>query len=144
MRLAARLEPDNFETSYALGETLRLQSWQGNANYKAQAIEAMAWLAQAMKSNPHDPFIPLRYGMCMDWVGRASQSTCYFKRACALDPRGQYEATYEGWHYIQLGDYQAAKVSLYRAMQPAPTDLALGYLAIVNDRLAHSLPSQAK
>lgn len=135
---AAQIEPDNFETAYDLGECLRLQSWEGKEGYQLQAQEALTWFRRAMDLNSYDPFSPLRYGMCLDWLGRHEEATPYFQRACKLDPNGNYVAAYEGWHYMQMEDYAAAKRSLERSMNLYGKDYAQVYLQLVNDKLAEA------
>jgi hypothetical protein len=116
LRLAIQIEPKNYNTTYELAECLRLQSWRGYSDYKPKAIEASAWFARTMELNPYNPFAPLGYGECLDWLGRARQSGWLFKLACDLDPNGNYEAAYQGWHYIQLEQYPQAKRCLEHSM----------------------------
>ena len=43
LNAAHAVEPNNFETTYLIGETLRLASWQGVGNYRELATEAIPW-----------------------------------------------------------------------------------------------------
>lgn len=133
---AYHYEPGNYETSYAIGEYYRAASWQGGKDYKKQAIEAMCWLSESMYANPSYPLAPMRYGMCLDWVDRGKEATPYFQLACKLHPQGNFVAAYEGWHYIQLEEYEAAKKSLERSISLYANDLASNLLKVVKERAA--------
>lgn len=138
---AHRAEPENFETIYQLGETLRLKSWEGDPGFEALARRAMDWFTLAMKLNPYDPYPPARFGMCLDWLGRTSESQSYFDRALKLDPNNHYIVALQGWHAIQLGDYANAKVWLEKSLRIRDNfknlnSMAASYLEIVNRRLA--------
>ena len=76
-------EPGNFETAAELAETLRLGSWQGLANYKELAEEAMKYFQIAMRLNPFDPYNYMRYGMCLHWIGEGDKAAPYFQKAIA-------------------------------------------------------------
>ena len=54
-----------------------------------------------MKLNPFDGYNYLRYGMCLDWLGRHAEAEPFFSRADALDPNGYFTAANIGWHYYQ-------------------------------------------
>src|SRR5262249_14206597 len=60
--------PDNHRTAYEIGECLRLQSWSGETGNEQLAKEAMKWFERAMALDPYDPYTPMRYGMCLDWL----------------------------------------------------------------------------
>jgi len=137
------VEPMNFETSYALGEAYRVQSWQGNDDYVDLANKAMEWFARAMKLNPQDGYNYLRYGMCLDWIGRQTESEPYFEQAEALDPNGYFTLANIGWHYVQLGNYAAAKPWFERSrrLQWKDNPIAISYLEIVNRKLVENAAS---
>jgi hypothetical protein len=44
-------------------------------------------------------------------AGPPRRSRPYFSRADALDPNGYFTAANIGWHYVQVGDYAAARVA---------------------------------
>jgi hypothetical protein len=48
---ALAIEPRNFDTTYALGETLRAQSWLGGEDYEEWARKAMTWFERGMRLN---------------------------------------------------------------------------------------------
>ena len=120
---AARLEkaftaePENFETAYNIGETYRIQSFEGGPGYAAQAETAMNWYARARQLDPYDGYNDLRTGMCLDWLDRHAEAGPFYRRAERLDPNGYFTAANIGWHYIQVGDYPAAREWFERSLR---------------------------
>ncbi len=136
LQRAFAAEPQNFETSYQIGEAYRAQSWQafdaGYEVYADKARQAMEWYALGMKLNPWDGNNYLRYGMCLDRLGRHQESETYYRRASELDPCGYFVTANIGWHYLQIEDYAAARPWFERSLRLqwkdnpiAHTDLAL-------------------
>jgi len=134
---AFEVEPKNFATAYALGEAWRARSWQGNTDYEDDARKAMEWFERSMKMNPYNGYGFLRYGMCLDWIGRSDESWPYYDRAVELDPNGYYTAAHVGWHYVQTGNLAAARTWFERSkrLQWNDNQIADSYLPIVNQRL---------
>ncbi|PWU12153.1 MAG: hypothetical protein C5B50_22015 [Verrucomicrobia bacterium] len=134
---AASVEPNNGDTAYAIGEIFRQQSLEGGPDYELLAREAMKWFERAMKLDPWSGYACLRYGMCLDWLGKLEQSEPYLNRAEALDPNGCYTAANIGLHYVQTGDYAAARSWFERSLrlQGRENPIALNYLRIVERRL---------
>jgi O-antigen ligase len=134
---AFKVEPMNFETTYALGECYRLKSWNGSDEYVSLAQKAMGWYERGMKLDRYYGYNWLRYGMCLDWVGRTEESWPYYEHANELDPNGYFTTANTGWHYIQMGDYAAARTWLERSsrLEWIENDIARQYLPIVNRRL---------
>jgi hypothetical protein len=134
---AFAVEPMNFANAYEIGEALRAQSWAGGENHGALATNAMMWFERSMRLNPYEAYAPLRYGMCLDWLGRHEEAKPYFDRAAELDPNGYYTVAHVGWHYMQTEDYAAARAwfDLSRRLEPRGNDIATSYLAIANARL---------
>ena len=130
-------EPQNFQTAYAIGECYRLQSFNGNSNYESLAKTAMEWFSRGMKLNPYDGYDCLSYGMCLDWLDRHDEAEPYFNRATALDPNNYFIAANTGWHYVQAGDYAAARPWLQRSLELHWQDnqIARSYLDLVEKRL---------
>ena len=97
----------------------------------------MHWFARAMKLDPYDPYAPLRYGMCLDWLGRFNEAGAYFNRADELDPRGHYIAAHIGWHYLQIRDYPAAQAWFERSkrLQWKDNEMSERYLQIIRERM---------
>ncbi|HEY1790878.1 MAG TPA: O-antigen ligase family protein [Verrucomicrobiae bacterium] len=137
-------EPENFQTAYDIAELYRLQSFQGGDDYEVQARTAMEWYLRGMKLNRFDGYDDLGYGMCLDWLDRHDESEAYYSRAEALDPNGYFTVAYVGWHYIQAGDYAAARVWLERSLRLEWNDnpIASSYWDIVQDRLAKQASGQ--
>ncbi|MCX7721690.1 MAG: O-antigen ligase family protein [Verrucomicrobiae bacterium] len=134
---AFAVEPNNFETAYRIGEAYRLESWLGNDNYADLARAAMSWFERVMRLNPHDPYGPMRYGMCLDWLGDHAQAEPYYRRAEELDPHGYFTLAHVGWHYVQAGNYAAARPWFERSrrLQPRDNPIAVTYLELVKRRL---------
>jgi len=130
-------DPMDFENAHEIGEVYRSRSWQGGADYRAQAETAMHWFARAMKLDPYDPYAPLRFGMCLDWLGRFNEAGAYFNRADELDPRGHYIAAHIGWHYLQIRDYPAAQAWFERSkrLQWKDNEMSERYLQIIRERM---------
>ena len=134
---AFEFEPMNFETAYNIGECFRTQSLDGGQNYEALAQTAMKWYARCMKLNPYDGYNYLRYGMCLDWLEKHDEAGPYFNRAEALDPNGYYTAANVGWHYVQAGNYAAARPWLERSLRldGGGNDMSVFYLDTVERKL---------
>ena len=138
---AFKAEPKNFNTAYDIGEILRAQSFAGNNDYRALAERAMTWFRRAMALNPHDAFSAARMGMCLDWIGETAEGSAYFERAQRLDPNGYYLCLLQGWHRIQLDDYDGAKSWLERSLSlraAYENPKAAAYLDIVNRKIAEA------
>ncbi len=142
---AFRLEPRNPETVARIGEIVRLQSWEGGPQWRQLAEAATSWFELGVKLNPYDAYCYLRYGMCLDWLGRHPEATAWFDKALKVDPISYYVTLMRGWHEIQKGDNAAAKVWLEKSIEIKWYDnqLANTYLAIVNERLARDAASTA-
>lgn len=138
-------EPNNFETTYSIGECYRMRSFEGGENYPQLAQTAMDWYSRGMKLNPWDGYNYLRYGLCLDWLDRQSEAGPYINRADELDPNGYYMAAYIGWHYEQTGDYAAARTWFQRSilLQSKNNDIALSHVEITNQKLRRRASNQA-
>lgn len=134
---AYAVEPKNSATTYALGEVQRVASMAGNRNYAAQAQQAIAWYERGMKLNPHDANNWLRRGMCRDWLEQHDTAAADFARAAALDPNSHFIIAHVGWHYVQVGNYAAAREYFERSLRLdyVNNPVATKYLEIVNRRL---------
>jgi O-antigen ligase len=109
LKAAYSIDPQNSETTYQLGETLRLASWQGFEGYQQLATEALQWFDKGIKLNQFDPYNYLRYGMCLHWLDRHGEAAHFFEKALSLDPRSYYMLGLMGWHCFQLEKYDEAK-----------------------------------
>jgi O-antigen ligase len=133
-------EPENFQTSYAIGECYRLQSFDGGRGYEQLAQTAMDWYSRGMKLDHYDGYNYLRYGMCLDWLNRHAEAEKFYSIADALDPNGYFTAANIGWHYVQAGDYPAAKSWLERSQRLEWIDntVADSYMEVVMQKLAEN------
>lgn len=146
-------EPQDFELAYDIGEAYRAWSWDGYGNQDEMARKAIVWYDRVLRLNPRDSCATLRTGMCLDWIGDFTKAEPVIRQAEALDPAGYYTAANIGWHFVQLGDYSAARLWLERSLmlQPASywsngvqvlemdkNEIALSYLKIVTDKLRQS------
>ena len=134
---AFAVEPMNAQTCYAIGEAYRVESSVGEEDYQQMATQAKEWFGRSMKLNPWDGRSALRYGVCLDWLGRAAEANAYFNRADLLEPNNYLAAAYIGWHYVNLGDYAAARTWLERSLRLKWNDnfIAYSYLPLVQSRL---------
>ena len=131
-------EPNNFETTYRIGECYRMHSFEGGRNYAQLAQTAIEWYSKGMKLNPYDGYNYMRYGLCLDWLGRTAEAQPYISRAEELDPNGYYMVANIGLHYVQLGDYAAARVWFLRSklLQPNNNSIAVAWLEIAQKKLS--------
>ncbi len=134
---AFAVEPMNSETAYAIGEAYRVQSKEGDENYRELAEKAMTWFERSQRLNRWDGYGYLRYGLCLDWVGKPDEAAPYFAKAEELDPNGYFTLANIGLHYVQLGDYAAAKPWFERSLslQWFENPIARSYLAIANRKM---------
>jgi O-antigen ligase len=137
-------EPKDFQVAWDIAELYRLQSFQGGQDYELQAKTAMKWYSRGMKLDRFDGYDDLGYGMCLDWLGRYDEAEPYYSRAEVLDPNGYFTAANIGWHYVQSGDYAAARVWLWRSLrlEPNPNPIASSYWDIVQNQLAQRASGQ--
>jgi len=133
-------EPQNFETAYNIGEAYRIQSFEGGPDYAAQAETAMRWYARARQLNPHDGYNDLRTGMCLDWLDRHVEAGPFYRAAEQLDPNGYFTVANIGWHYVQVGDYPAAREWFERSLQLEWQENIIGrsYLDWVEQKLVEN------
>lgn len=146
LKKAFAVEPKNFETTYQIGELYRIQSFQGGADYESLAQDAMQWYSRGMKLDPYEGFNFIGYGMCLDWLSRHDEAGTYFSRAEMLDPNGYYTIANIGWHYLQTGDYPAARACFTRSerLQWNDNTMAFSYLEIIQNKLVQNASGQAQ
>ena len=101
--------------------------------------------ARGMELDRYDGYNYLRFGMCLDWLDRHDEAEPYFDRANALDPNGYYTAAHVGWHYVQAGDYSAARTWLERSLRLHWQEnvTASSYLNIAERKLIENASSQS-
>jgi O-antigen ligase len=141
-------EPMNAETACAIGESFRIQCSEGGENYPQLAEQAMEWFGRSTKLNPWGAYSFVSpwvgYGWCLDWVGRFDKSPPYFQRAEEVDPNNYFIAAHIGLHYVQSGDFAAAKPWFERSLRLEwkDNDIARNYLQIVNRRLLEAATNE--
>lgn len=138
-------EPNNFATAHAIGEAYWRQSVEGGQNWRELATNAMAWFARGTNINRFDGYNYMGYGMCLDWLERFDEAAPYFNKADELDPNGYFTMAYMGWHYVQTGDYAAARPWFERSLrlQWKSNDMAVAYLEIVKGKLLEAASKQS-
>ena len=140
---ANAIEPRNFETTFGIAESYRVQSFEGGAgmngrdDYQKLAQKAMTWYSRGTNTNRFDDRNYLGLGRCLDWLGRTNESPAFFSRADELEPNNYFTAALIGQHYVEIGDYAAARIWLERSLslQRSNNVPAAAYLEIANDRL---------
>ena len=137
-------DPQNFLTAYDIGECYRTQSFDGGENSEALAQTALQWFARGWSINRYNSYNYLRYGMCLDWLERHAEAAPFFNRADACDPNNYFTAAHIGWHYVQAGDYAAARPWLQRSLRLLPQDnpIARSYLDLAEQRLRDNVPGK--
>ena len=94
------------------------KSSEGGDNYRELAEQAMEWFERSIKLNPWGGVSAiLRYGWCLDWLGRTAESPRYFERAAQLEPNGYFMAANIGLHYVQAGQF-CRRQAVVRTLPP--------------------------
>ena len=134
---AYAIEPNNFDTALAIGEIHRLEAFEGKDGYAEHAAKAIAWYQHAITNNPHSHFNYLRWGMVLDFMLQHDEAERLFMRADELDPNGYYTSALVGQHYVQTGQYAAARPWLERSLllQRKENEVAENNLKLANERL---------
>lgn len=147
LQKALAYEPKNYLTAYNIGECFRTQSLDGGDNYAELGEKALDFYRLGTRLNPHDAYCRLRTGMCLDWLGRSTEAEKYYLEAETLDPNGNFVVGNIGWHYVQTGDYPAARQWFLRADRLANwrNEMAKNYLLLIcepklADRASGKLP----
>jgi len=142
---AWRVEPRNSQTTFALGQAYRTQSFDGDENYGPLATNAMRWYTLATRANPHDSDSYLMLGACLDWVKRFDEARAHFNRADELDPNGYFTSAWIGWHYVQVEDYPAARQWAERSLKlkGVTNEIAANYLNIANREMLRAAVPEA-
>jgi O-antigen ligase len=115
LQQALACEPADYLTAYNIGECFYHQSLDGGDNYAELAQQALKFYALGTRLNPHDAYCRLRTGMCLDWLGRHAEAEKYYSEAEQRDPNGNFVVANIGWHFLQVGDYAAARQWFMRA-----------------------------
>jgi O-antigen ligase len=130
---AIQQRPTDFSAAYRIGELFRLRSEQGLSGWDALARNAIAWYQRAGELNRYDPYIPLRIGMCLDWLERHDEAETYFDEAVRRDPNNYYVLALRGWHSVQQRKWAEAEAWLERSVKIRwwANPIAYNYLRIV-------------
>jgi len=140
---AFAVEPANSETTYAIAEAYRVQSGEGGENYIGLAEQAREWFERTIKLNQWDGRGYSGCGWCLDWLGRPAESAHYFDRAAQLEPNSYFMMDNIGRHYVQIGNYAAAKTWFERSANlDWESATAKNYLRIVTSRLQEAATNE--
>jgi O-antigen ligase len=144
LKKAFEVEPLNAATAAEIGEALRIQSQEGGEDYRQLADQALGWFGRSIKLNPWEGNGLLGYGWCLDWAGRRAESAPYFDRAEQLDPNNYFTMTRIGLHYVELGNYAAAKPWFERSLrlQWENNPIAHDYAEIANRRMLRAATNE--
>lgn len=136
LKQAYATEPRNADTAYALGEIYRKQSFTGEGDFEAKARQAISWYQHGVTNNPHNGYNYMRWGMMLDFLGDHRAAEPMFLRADALDPNGYFTAAHVGKHFVDAGQYAAARPWLERSLLLFRTnEIATSNLELANRRL---------
>jgi O-antigen ligase len=148
LQRAFAADPRNADTACDIGEAFRMQSSEGGENYRQLAEQALEWFSRSLKLNPWGGYSQMSpwigYGWCLDWLGRFDKSAPYFQRAEELDPNSYVLAAHVGLHYVQEGDFAAARTWFERSLrlEGNGNPIARNYLQIVNNRMMEAATNE--
>jgi hypothetical protein len=135
LKQAHAAEPNNFATTYKIGEALRNQG---------RCKEALRWYTTGMKLNPWDAYNYFRYGMCLHELDCPAEAEPYFKRAVELDPNSYYVTAHYGWHFYKVKNYGEAKGWMERSVALSmwrPNIIAWSYLKYIEEASQKKTPN---
>lgn len=137
LEAAYSVAPTNFDTTYRIGEMHRLEGTEGVGDFKKELQTAMEWFQKGMELNPFESINFLKYGICLDWLGRHDEAGPYFDQALKVDPNSYYVLALLGWHVMQTGDLEGAKNYFERSNRfKWQNPEAAAYLRVIRQRLA--------
>jgi O-antigen ligase len=152
LKKAFAAEPRNGETAFAIGEAFRRQAQEGGdsyrnmegVDYRQLAEQAIEWFIRSEKLNAWNCYSFLSQGWCLDWLDRKAESAPCFDRAEQLDPNGYFTMASIGLHYVEIGNFAAAKPWFERSLrlQPAENPIAQDYLQITQRRLMEAATNE--
>jgi len=128
LKKALTYQPADYQTTYNIGECYWARSLNGDEDYADQANQALSYYTMSAKLNMHDPDSRVRSGSCLDWLGRHDEAEKLFSEAELRDPNGDFVAGNIGWHFMQVGDYSAARQWFIRANKLGRNPTAQSYL----------------
>ncbi|MFO1513645.1 MAG: hypothetical protein U1F83_12125 [Verrucomicrobiota bacterium] len=140
---AYAIEPRNFDTAYEIGEVYREQSFAVEGDYQSLATNAIAWYQRGITNNPFNGYNYMRWGMVLDFLGDHAAAAPLFQRADELDPNGYFTTAHVGKHYVDAGEYAAARPWLERSLLLFRTnEIAIINLQLANQRLLEAATNQ--
>jgi len=122
---AFAIEPQNFETTCDIAEAFQTHSAQGGEDNAILATNAITWFERGMVLNPHDARNYAGAGWCWDWLalrqdelaGLHEVAERNYMKAEALDPKGYWTIRDIGYHFVQSGNYAAARTWYERSLK---------------------------
>lgn len=134
---AFQTDSRNPEVAYAIGEAYRVQSQEGGVDYKEKGEKALVWYTRTADLNPWDGYAYLRKSLMLDWLDRGAEAEPLMRRAEALDPNGYFTVAHIGLHYVNRGDYAAARSWFERSTRLLweKNPIAHNYLSICDQKL---------
>lgn len=134
---AYAIEPDNGDNAHAIGEIYRLESFEGKSDFAELAAKAITWYQRGITNHPFNSYNYLRWGMVLDFLNHHDEAEAIFMKADALDPNGYFTSAHIGRHYVETGEYAAARPWLERSLLLWRQDntVAAENLKIANQRL---------
>jgi O-antigen ligase len=116
METAFAAEPQNFQNADDIGECYRVQSIDAGKDARQLAQTAGEWFARAAALNPHDAQSRFRAGLCLDSLDETAAAEKMLLAAESRDPNSYYLAAGLGWHFMQAGDFAAARQYFIRSI----------------------------
>lgn len=137
LETAYAIEPQNGDTAHAIGEIYRQLSFEGKSDYADLAAKAITWYQRGITNNPHNSYNYMHWGMVLDFLNRHTEAEAVFLKADELDPNGYFTSAHVGRHYVEAGEYAAARPWLERSLLLFGKDnnVAAQNLRIANERL---------
>lgn len=117
MQQAAQIEPQNFETFYNIGESLRYLGFHSAENAEENLEASIRWFRKSAKIHPQFAFNYIGIGMALDRLNRIDEATSYYEEALILDPNQHEVLNYMGWHQVNRGDYPSAREYFERSLE---------------------------
>jgi O-antigen ligase len=122
---AHAIEPRNFDTTFEIGDAYLTHSKQGGEDNAELATNAITWFETGMRLNRFDQRNYTGSGWCWDWLalrqdeltGLHHKAEQQFYLAETLDPKGYYTLTEVGYHFVQAGDFAAARRWFERSLR---------------------------
>jgi O-antigen ligase len=152
LKRAFAVEPMNARTAYAIGEALQIHAREGGdfyedfggADYRQLAAQAIEWLQRSQKLDSWNGFTLMRCGSCLDLLGRSDQAAAVLDHADQLEPNSYMTMNFLGLHYVEAGDYAAARTCFQRSqyLQWSDNPVPGAYLEIVHRKMIEAATNE--